>query len=149
MQHTSHLTVLCLAAALWAVAHSQSSRLPPKEAPVMITDKLKLFFPCSCSWQFIRGQCAHHQLSPEFAPAACRHPSRSTGTSSSSVCCALQALLVFHQAASRPPAQPSMCTSCLPASLKIYWHRQRRSVGLMQGPCCTTRPTSGPKRAEG
>jgi len=103
---------------------------------------------CRCCWCFIRQHCTH-QLSPARAPAACQHSLRSNGTSSSSIYYALQALPVLHQVVSRPPAQPSTCTSCLPASLRIYWHRQQRSVGLMQGPCCITRPTSGPKRAEG
>ena len=85
--------------------------------------------PCRRSWCFIRQHCAH-QLSPACAPAACQHPSRSTGTGSGSMCCALQALLVLHQ---DPPAQPSMCTSCLPASLKIYWHRQQLNVLCLAG----------------
>ena len=59
------------------------------------------------------------------------------------MCCALQALLVFHQAALHPPAQPSTCTSCLPASLKIYWHRQQLNVLLVTGaPGASSGPTS-------
>ena len=84
---------------------------------------------CRRCWCFIRQHRAH-QLSPACAPAACQHPPRSTGTGSSSMCCVLQALLVLHQ---DPPAQPSMCTSCLPASPKIYWHKQQRSVLCLAG----------------
>jgi len=155
--HRQQLNVLCLAGApgvsSGSIAPTSSAQhvhqlLASIPQDLLAQAAAQCVVPCRRSWCFIRQHCTH-QLSPARAPAACQHSLRSNGTSSSSIYYALQALPVLHQVVSRPPAQPSTCTSCLPASLRIYWHRQQRSVGLMQGPCCITRPTSGPKRAEG
>ncbi len=122
--HRQQLNVLCLAGApgvsSGSIAPTSSAQhvhqlLASIPQDLLAQAAAQCVVPCRRSWCFIRT----HQLSPVCAPAACQHPSRSTGTGSSSMCCVLQVLLVFHQAALHPPAQPSTCTSCVPAFLKI------------------------------